>query len=130
MGFKHAAAFAASMAACAPGMAFDLHHPGASTVFYVSIPLDSRLPAREREPALGLRLQGTHDSHAVDIDSRRLGFLQLGDVEPKWIIAGLVTVVATLAIGMKDRSRSAELQAQQTEHQQSRQPCPSTPVCK
>jgi hypothetical protein len=130
MGLKHVAAFAASMAACAPGLAFDLHHPGASTMFYISIPLESGLTARERAPSFGLRLQDKRERHAVDIDSRRLGFLALGDMEPKWIIAGLVTVVATVAIGSKDKSRSAELDAEQEQREQIReqQPCPK--VCK
>ncbi len=129
MGLKHAAAFAAAMAACAPGLAFDLHHPGASTMFYISIPLASGLTAKEREPSFGLRLQGNRERLAVDIDSRRMGFLGLGDVEPKWIIAGLVTVVATVAIGSKDKSRSAELDAQQQQREQvqEKQPCPK--VC-
>lgn len=122
MRLKHAAAFAALIAACAPGMAFDFGDQGASTVFYISVPLDARLPAKERAPAFGLRLQGKREYQALDIDSRRLRLLGLDDVEPKWIVAGLVALAATLAITRKDKSIEESQQSAPPA-----QPCPQVP---
>lgn len=101
------------MALCAPAPAFD----GAQTVFYVSIPLDR--PASE--VSFGLRLQGSREYQAIDLDTRMLRFLPLGGIEAKWILAGAVALGAAAALGSDKRA-----QAQAAAGAEPPRPCPQT----
>ena len=112
------AALAALIAAATPSLAFDLKDTGPSTLFYISIPLDSNLARKDREWAYGLQLQGKREYQAVNIDSKMLGFLPLGGLEAKWIIAGVVAAGAAVAVGSKDKGTVSNLQVQQTQQQQ------------
>jgi cytochrome c-type biogenesis protein CcmH/NrfG len=138
------AAFAAAIALSTQSAAFDPSDAGTSAVFYVSIPLDSGLARKDREPAFGLQLQGKREYQAIRIDSNMLNFLPAGGLETKWILAGVVAAGAALALSGASKSTVQALQAQQTQHQAQQQqqqqqeqrqqpqqqPCPPTPVCK
>ncbi len=102
MGIKHAGAFAALMAACAPASAFD----GAQAIFYVSIPLDRQFSG----VSLGLRLQGGREHQTLDLDRRMLRFLGGEGIEPGWMIAGAV-VVGLLAARNADKQAAAQAAA-------------------
>jgi hypothetical protein len=128
MVLKKLAATAALLAFVTPSVAFDAGEAGASTMFYISIPLDFRLPPREREWTAGLLLQGKRDYQAVRIDSTMLKYWSLNDIDAKWILAGLVAAGAAAAIGGKDKATTSNLQQQQTQQQQAApQPCPKPP---
>jgi hypothetical protein len=117
MALKKLAAIAALLVVATPSLAFDFKDTGASTMFYVSIPLDYSLARKDREMAYGLQLQGKREYQAVNIDSKMLSFLPLGGLEAKWIIAGVVAAGAAVAVSSKDKGTSANLQTQQTAHQ-------------
>jgi hypothetical protein len=102
MGIKHAAAFAALMAACAPACAFD----GAQTIFYVSIPLDRQFSG----VSLGLRLQGGREHQVIDLDRRMLRLLDGNGIEPGWMIVGAV-VVGLVAARNADKQAAAQAAA-------------------
>jgi hypothetical protein len=118
MTLKKLAAIAALVAVATPSLAFDVKDTGASTMFYISIPLDNSVARKDREWAYGLQLQGKRDYQAVNIDSKMLSFLPLGGLEAKWIIAGVVATGAAVAVGSKDKGTSSNLQTQQAQHQQ------------
>lgn len=118
MALRKLAAIAALVAVATPSLAFDLMDTGPSTLFYISIPLDSSAARKDREWSYGLQLQGKREYQAVNIDSRMLSFLPLGGLEAKWIIAGVVAAGAAVAVGGKDKGTTSSLQAQQTQHQQ------------
>jgi hypothetical protein len=119
MALKKLAAAAALAAIAMPSLAFDAAESGASTMFYISIPLDFRLSRKEQQQwSAGLQLQGKRDYQAVRIDSRMLNYFSLNDIDAKWMIAGLVAAGATVAIGSKDKSTTSSLQQQQTQNQQ------------
>jgi hypothetical protein len=119
MALKKLAAAAAMAAIAMPSLAFDAAESGASTMFYISIPLDFRLSRKEQQQwTAGLQLQGKRDYQALRIDSRMLNYFSLNDIDAKWMIAGLVAAGATVAIGSKDKSTTSSLQQQQTQNQQ------------
>jgi hypothetical protein len=125
MRFKQAAALAALMAVSAPGWAFDPAGHAPSTIFYLSIPLDSR-PSKM---AFGLRLQGNREYQVIDIDSRILRFVSLGGIEAKWLVAGAVAIGAAAAIGGDRRAEEqAAASRQQAAASRQAQPCPQ--ACK
>ena len=139
MVLKKLAAAAAMLAIATPTPAFDAAETGASTMFYISIPLDFRLSRKEQQQwTAGMQLQGKRDYQAVRIDSTMLNAFSLNDIDAKWIIAGLVAAGAAAAIGSKDKSTTSNLQQQQTQNQQATQnggspgPCsrPPTDPCK
>jgi len=119
MVLKKLAATAALLAFATPGVAFDAGEASASTMFYISIPLDFQLPRKEREWSAGMLLQGKRDYQAVRIDSTMLNYWSLNDIDAKWVIAGLVAAGAAVAIGSKDKSTTSDLQRQQSAAQQS-----------
>lgn len=131
MGIKHFAGLAAAMMLAAPAAAFDdLRDTGPSTMFYLSIPLDAR-SAKEQMPAFGLQLRGNRAYETVRIDSRMFGFLPLGGLEVKWVVAGGIAVAAAVAAGRKDKGQEQQFQQQQQlqqqQQQQQQEPCPQ--VC-
>jgi hypothetical protein len=115
MVLKKLAAAAVMLAIATPSVAFDAGEAGASTMFYISIPLDYRLSRKEQQWSAGMQLQGKRDYPAIRIDSTMLNFMSLNDIDAKWIIAGLVAVGAAAAIGGKDKSTTSNLQQQQTQ---------------
>jgi hypothetical protein len=123
MALKKLAAAAVMLAIAAPTLAFDgAGEAGASTMFYISIPLDFQLPRKERQQwTAGLQLQGKRDYQAVRIDSRMLNYFSFNDIDAKWMIAGLVATGAAVAIGSKDKRTTDNLQQQQTQSQQTQQ---------
>jgi hypothetical protein len=112
--FLLAASMAALMAMLTPAWAFD----GAQTIFYVSIPLDRPASAM----SFGMRLQGSRDYQAVDIDSRMLRFVSLGGIEAKWLLAGALAVGAAAAA--KGDKRAEERAAAAAPPAPKPQPCP------
>lgn len=138
MAFMKWAAIAALMAVATPASAFDIKDAGASTMFYISIPLDNSVARKDREWAYGLQLQGKREYQAVNIDSKMFSFLPMGGLEAKWIIAGVVAAGAAVAVAGKDKSTTSSLQTQQTQHQQTvaaqtpaaECPTPTTNPCK
>jgi len=121
MTLKRLAAAAAMLAIATPGLAFDAGEAetGASTMFYISIPLDFQLSRKERQQwTAGLQLQGKRDYQAIRIDSRMLNYFSLNDIDAKWMIAGLVAAGAAVAIGSKDKKTTDNLQQQQTQQAQ------------
>jgi hypothetical protein len=118
MALRKLAAAAALAALATPSAAFDAREAGASTMFYISIPLDFRLSRKEQQWTAGLQLQGKRAYQAVNIDSSMLNFVSDGVIDGKWIIAGLVAVGAAAAISQKDRRTSETLQQQQTQIEQ------------
>jgi hypothetical protein len=112
------AAVAALAAFATPGAAFDVREAGASTLFYISIPLDPGFSRKEQQWSSGLQLQGKRAYSAITIDSSVLNFVSNGDVDGKWVVAGLVAVGAAAAISRKDKSTSQTLQQQQTQIEQ------------
>lgn len=118
MALKKLAAIAALVAVATPSLAFELKDTGASTMFYISIPLDYSLKRKDQEWAYGIQLQGKREYQAVNIDSKMLSFLPMGGLEAKWIIAGVVAAGAAVAVSGKDKSTTSNLQTQQTQHQQ------------
>jgi hypothetical protein len=132
MVFRKLAAAAALIAAATPAAAFDPGEQGTSTMFYISIPLDFRLPPKERPWSAGVLLAGKRDYPGVRIDSTMLNAFSLNDIDAKWMIAGLVTVGAAAALGSKDKKTTNELQQQQTQQQATgggpAAPCPRPPT--
>jgi hypothetical protein len=119
MALKKLAVAAAILAIATPSLAFDATEAGASTMFYISIPLDFRLSRKEQQQwTAGLQLQGKRDYQAIRIDTRMLNYFSLNDVDAKWIIAGMVAAGAAVAIGSKDKSTTSNLQQQQTQNGQ------------
>jgi hypothetical protein len=119
MALRKLAAAAALAAFATPGAAFDLREAGASTQFYISIPLEFGLSRKERQWSAGLQLQGKRAYQAVTIDSSVLNFISEGDIDGKLIVAGLVAVGAAAAIGGKGKGTSQTPQQQtQTDPQQ------------
>jgi hypothetical protein len=116
MALRKLAAAAALAALATPSAAFDVREAGASTMFYISIPLDSALSRKGQQWSAGLQLQGKYQ--AFTLDSSLLNFVSDGSVDGKWIIAGLVAVGAAAAISQKDRRTSETLQQQQTQIEQ------------
>src|SRR4051812_40866887 len=114
MTLKKLAAVAAMLAVATPGLAFDPGEAGASTMFYISIPLEFRLSRKEqREWSAGLQLQGKREYQAIRVDSTMLNYFSLNDIDAKWIVAGLVAAGAAAAIGSKEKSSSPNSQPQQ-----------------
>ena len=132
MSLKKVAAIVVMAAFAAPSLAFDARETGASTMFYVSIPLDYRASKKEQRWSAGLQLQGKRDYQAVQLDSSMFNFLPAGGLEAKWIVAGVVAVGGAVALGSKSKSTTQQLQAQQTQHQQQIAadcPTPTTNPC-
>jgi len=119
MALKKLAAAAVMLAFATPTPALDAGETGASTMFYISIPLDFRLSRKEREQwSAGMLLQGKRDYQAIRLDSTMLNYFSLNDIDAKYIIAGLVAVGAAVAIGSKDKGTTSQLQSQQTQQEQ------------
>ena len=118
MAFRKWAVLAALIAAASPSLAFDIKDAGPTTMFFISIPLDSSGTRQDREWGYGIQLQGKREYQAVNIDSKMLNFLPAGGLEAKWILAGIVAAGAAVAVASKDKSTTSSLQTQQTQHQQ------------
>ena len=125
MALRKLAAGAVMLAFATPGLAFDAGDTGASTMFYISIPLglgsNAGLTRKEQQWSVGLQIQGRRDYQAVRIDSTMLNAFSLNDIDAKYMIAGVVAVGAAAAIGAKDKKTTSELQQQQTQQQQAQQ---------
>jgi hypothetical protein len=121
MTLKKLAAATAILAFATPSLAFDARDTGASTIFYISIPLDTPPGYKGERWSAGLQLQGKREYQAVRIDSAMLNFMSLNDIPAKWMIAGIVAAGAAAAIGGKDKSTTSSLQQQQTQNEQQQQ---------
>src|SRR5262249_54431795 len=132
MVFRNLAVATALAAAGTPAAALD---PGeqvgltsALTMFYISIPLDSRPSRKAEQLSVGLQIQGKRDYQAVRIDSTMLNAFSLNDIDAKWMVGGLVTLGAIAAVSYKDRKTTSQLQQQQTGGGGSpAAPCPRPP---
>lgn len=119
MTLRKLAAAAALLAAATPVAALDPAETGASTMFYISIPLDLQLTRKERAQwSAGMQLQGKREYQALRIDSTMLNAFSLNDIDARLMIAGLVAAGAAVAIGSKDKRTQSSLQQQQTQNQQ------------
>ena len=119
MALMKLAAAAALAAFASSSAAFDVREVGASTVFYISIALDPGFSRKAQQWSAGLQFQGKHAYQAVTIDSSVLNFASEGDIDGKLIVAGLVAVGSSAALGRKDKGTSPTPQQQtQTEQQQ------------
>jgi hypothetical protein len=118
MALMKLAAAAALAAFASSSAAFDVREAGASTLFYISIPLDPGFSRKEQQWSAGLQLQGKRAYSAFTIDSSVLNFVSNGDVDGKWVVAGLVAVGAAAAIGRRDKRTSQALQQEQTQIEQ------------
>jgi hypothetical protein len=121
------AALAALVLVSTPGVAFEINNPSPGMMFYVSLPLDAR-NAKEQAPAFGLSFQGKRQYETVNLDSRMFNFMGTG-LEAKWIVGGVVAVVAALAVASKDKSTSASYQQQQAQQQQQQATGGGTGAC-
>jgi hypothetical protein len=136
MVFSKVAAAAALLAAAVPAAAFDPGEQPALTMFYISIPLDSRPSHKGPQWSAGLQIQGKRDYQAIRIDTTMLNAFSLNDIDARWLVAGVVTVGAAAALASKDKKTTSELQQQQTQQQTQQQasgggspaaPCPRPP---
>jgi hypothetical protein len=117
MALKKLAAAAAMLAAATPSVAFDAGEAGVSTMFYISIPLDSRVERRQRDWSVGMQIQGRREHQAVRIDSTMLNAFSLNDIDAKWMVAGLVATGAAVAISASNKKTASDLQQQQARQQ-------------
>jgi hypothetical protein len=133
------AAGLAALALSTPALALDPADANRSTVFYISIPLDSGLARKDRVPAFGLQLQGKREYETLRIDTKLLNLLPgAAAIEAKWIVAGVLAAGAAVALGSRDKGTAQALntqqaqteQQQQQQRQQQQQPCPQKPACR
>ena len=132
MTLKKLAVFAAFIAVATPSLAFDTKDQGASTMFYVSIPLDYSLSKKQQVWNAGLQLQGKREYQTINIDSKMLGFIPLGgggSIDPKWVIAGVVAAGAAAAVASKDKNTSSNIQTQQAAQTQAACAPTTSQVC-
>lgn len=90
----------------------------ASTMFFVSIPLDGKT-RKDRETGYGLALQGKQQAFVVDtrVLKNNFGLEAIAGLEIKWLLAGAAAVATAAAVGSSSSSRTeaqAAGQAQQT----------------
>ena len=130
MALKKLAVAAAMLAAATPSVAFDAGEAGASTMFYISIPLGSRLTRKEQQWSAGMQIQARRDYQGVRIDSTMLNAFSLNDIDAKWMVAGLVATGAAVAISASNKKTTSDLQHQQSQQQaQQQQQRTSTQPC-
>ena len=114
MAKKQLAALGALLIAATPSLAFEPRETqSATTMFYVSLPLDGQT-RKQKEFVWGLQLQGKHEYQAVNLDSRMLNFMGMEAAAAKWVVAGAVAAGAAIAVARKDkRTQNSYDQAQQ-----------------
>ncbi|MGQ0651334.1 MAG: hypothetical protein ACT4P4_03545 [Betaproteobacteria bacterium] len=89
----------------------------ASTMFFVSIPLDGST-RKQRETGYGFALQGKQQAFVMDTRTLKnnFGIETLAGLELKWIIAGAAAVATAAAVGSSSGTRSeAQTTAQATQ---------------
>jgi hypothetical protein len=104
---KHLVAVAAAVAFSTNIPAADFQDAGPTTMFYISIPLDTGISRKDQQPSFGLQLQGKREYQAIRIDSKVLNFLPAGGLEVKWIVAGVLAAGAVVALGSRPRLSSS-----------------------
>lgn len=114
MAKKQLAALGALLIAATPSLAFEPRETqSATTMFYVSLPLDGQT-RKQKEFVWGMQLQGKHEYEAVNLDSRMLSFMGMEAATAKWVVAGAVAAGAAVAVARKDkRTQQQYNQAQQ-----------------
>jgi hypothetical protein len=130
MAKKQIAALGALLVAATPSLAFEPREAStASTMFYVSVPLDG-LTRKQKEPVWGMQLQGKNDYQSVNLDSRMLNFMGMEAVTAKWVVAGAVAAGAAVAVARKDRKTQNSYEQQQKTQAESgaTPPTPCNPV--
>lgn len=121
MGFRITALLAA-ISLASPALAGDpvtgfSPQATASTMFFVSIPLDAG-SRKQREPVYGFALQGRQA--AVAIDNKLLanfGLETLAGLEIKWVLAGAAAVGLAAAVGTNNPTRAAAQASSQAQQQ-------------
>lgn len=90
----------------------------ASTMFFVSIPLDGK-SRKERETGYGFALQGKQQAFVVDTRmlKNNFGLETLAGLEIKWLLAGAAAVATAAAVGTSSSTRT-ETQAASQQQQQ------------
>jgi hypothetical protein len=142
MRFKVLSGALAAVAAAMPAVAADPFDPRLAVpavMYFVSIPLDAR-SRKEREPWLGMKLQGKREYHALHLDTRMLSFVG-GGLDAKVLLAGAVAIGGALAVGGGGGGGGSSEPAQPAPQQQATStpsasggststPCPPTPCPK
>jgi len=90
----------------------------ASTMFFVSIPLDGK-SRKDRETGYGLALQGKQQAFVVDTRTLKnnFGVETLAGLEIKWLLAGAAAVATAAAVGSSSSTRTEAQTASQTQQQ-------------
>lgn len=105
--------------ATTPSLAFEPREAAsASTMFYVSLPLDGQT-RKQKELIWGMQLQGKHDYEAVNLDSRMLNFMGMEAAAAKWVVAGAVVAGAAVAVARKDKRTQEQYNQQQQQQAES-----------
>ena len=118
MAKKHVAALGALMIVATPSLAFEPREaPSATTMFYVSLPLDGQT-RKQKELVWGMQLQGKHEYEAVNLDSRLLNFMGMEAAAAKWVVAGAVAAGAAVAVARKDKRTQQQYNEQQQQQAQ------------
>ena len=89
----------------------------ASTMFFVSIPLDGKT-RKQRETGYGLALQGQQRTFVVDtrVLKNNFGLEAIAGLEIKWLLAGAAAVATAAAVGSSSAPRAeAQTTAQATQ---------------
>ena len=100
-----------------PLTSFNAPH-SASTMFFVSIPLDGK-SRKERETGYGFALQGKQQAFVVDTRmlKNNFGLETLAGLEIKWLLAGAAAVATAAAVGSSSTSRTETQTASQQQQQ-------------
>jgi hypothetical protein len=79
----------------------------ASTMFFVSIPLDGKT-RKDRETGYGLALQGKQQAFVVDtrVLKNNFGLEAIAGLEIKWLLAGAAAVATAAAVGSSSSTRT------------------------
>ena len=128
MAKKQLAALGALLiAAATPSLAFEPRETqSATTMFYVSLPLDGQT-RKEKQFVWGMQLQGKHEYEAVNLDSRMLNFMGMEAATAKWVLAGAVAAGAAVAVARKDKRTQQQYNQQQQQQAESGSVKPPVP---
>ena len=117
MGFRKVLLAAAVLAGAATQAAgaepWDPRQSVPTVMYYVSIPLDASA-RKQREPVLGMMLQGKREYQGFNIDTRMLNLID-GGISAKFLIAGAVALGGMAAVAGGGKGAEQREQAQQTQ---------------
>jgi len=114
MAIKQFVAALALVGAAAQAVAAEPWDPRQSVptvMYYVTIPLDASV-RKEREPVLGMMLQGKREYQGFAMDTRMLNFIE-GGIGAKFLVAGAVALGGIAAVAGGGKGAEQQQQAQQ-----------------